>query len=98
MAQLLAGDDVDTSWSSYEADELRNEVSHLLARAESGQPLGVAEWRLAQYLFLPTRPLRETAISSGWGNEFLELADRVDGAIQRARIAKRGVGCGVGQV
>lgn len=43
VAQLLAGDDVDTSWSSYEADELRNEVSHLLARAESGPPLGEAE-------------------------------------------------------
>jgi hypothetical protein len=81
VAQLLADDDVDTSWSSYEADELRDEVGGLLARAESGQPLSEPEWRLAQYLFLPTGPLQETAISSGWGDEFLELADRADEAI-----------------
>jgi hypothetical protein len=80
VSQLLADDDVDTSWSSYEADELRDEVGHLLARAESGRPLSAAEWRLAQYLFLPTGPLQETAISSGWGDEFLELAERADEA------------------
>jgi hypothetical protein len=29
-------------------------------------------------LFLPTGPLQELAISSGWGAEFLRLADRYD--------------------
>jgi hypothetical protein len=81
VARLLADDDVDTSWSSYEADELRDEVGRMLTLAESGQPLGEADWRLARYLFLPTGPLQETAISSGWGDEFLELADRADAAM-----------------
>jgi hypothetical protein len=81
VAQLLADDDANTSWSSYETDELRDEVSRLLGRAESGEPLTEAQWHLAQYLFLPTGPLQETAISSGWGDEFLQLADRADAAI-----------------
>jgi hypothetical protein len=81
VAELLARDDVNTIWSGYAADELRAEVARLLARAESGEPLADSERGLARYLFLPTGPLQETAISSGWGDEFLGLADRADAAI-----------------
>ena len=31
-------------------------------------------------LFLPTRPVQEVGLSSGWGDEFLELASRFDRA------------------
>ncbi len=33
-------------------------------------------------LFLPTGPLQEVSINSGWGDEFLELANRFDQAVQ----------------
>jgi hypothetical protein len=35
-------------------------------------------------LFAPTGPIQEVSISSGWGNEFLDLAERFDRAVQRA--------------
>ena len=34
--------------------------------------------RRASMLFLPTGPLQEVALGSGWGDEFLQLADRYD--------------------
>ncbi len=34
------------------------------------------------FLFLPTGPLQELSISSGWGDEFIELVNRFDEAIQ----------------
>lgn len=38
---------------------------------------GISQQDLAT-LFLPTSGMQELAISSGWGNEFNELADRFD--------------------
>lgn len=32
-------------------------------------------------LFLPTGPLQELSLSSGWGDEFVTLADRFDAAM-----------------
>lgn len=40
-----------------------------------GTPVGLA------ILFAPTGPIQEVAISSGWGDAFLELADRFDAAM-----------------
>ncbi|MET7426496.1 hypothetical protein [Dactylosporangium sp. NPDC005555] len=40
-----------------------------------GTPVGPA------ILFAPTGPIQEVAISSGWGDAFLELADRFDAAM-----------------
>jgi hypothetical protein len=33
-------------------------------------------------LFAPTGPIQEVSVSSGWGDAFLELADRFDDAMQ----------------
>ena len=35
-------------------------------------------------LFLPTGPIQEVSLSSGWGDEFVALADRFDRAVLRA--------------
>ncbi|MEI8282413.1 MAG: hypothetical protein WCG75_08415, partial [Armatimonadota bacterium] len=38
------------------------------------------ESRMAHF-FLPTGPLQEVSISSGWGDEFIDLANRFDAAL-----------------
>lgn len=81
IAELLGRDDVDTAWSGYEPEELRSEVQSFLERAETGPPLGQAQWRRLRVLFAPTGPLQETSLSSGWGAEFVELARRFDDAV-----------------
>jgi hypothetical protein len=81
IAELLSRDDVDTSWSGYEPDELRSEIRSFLEKAETGLPLDETERRRLRVLFALTGALQETSLSSGWGNEFLALADRFDNAI-----------------
>jgi hypothetical protein len=85
IAELIGRDDVDTSWSSYEADELRSEIGSLLQKAEAGLPFDGAERGHLQYLFALTGPLQETAMSSGWAYEYLALAERFDKAILGSR-------------
>jgi hypothetical protein len=81
IAEFIGRDDVDTSWSSYEADELRSEIGSLLHKAETGLPFDEAERGHLQYLFAVTGPLQETAMSSGWAHEYLALAERLDKAM-----------------
>ncbi|MFF5235251.1 hypothetical protein [Dactylosporangium sp. NPDC000521] len=47
-------------------------VDHVAA---GGTPVGLS------ILFAPTGPIQEVAISSGWGDAFLEPADRFDAAV-----------------
>jgi hypothetical protein len=35
-------------------------------------------------LFAPTGPIQEVSLSSGWGETFLELAERVDAATRQS--------------
>ncbi len=66
----------DFTWSSFaDADAAVGEIDELAAAVRAGGvpfALGV--------LFAPTGPIQEVAISSGWGQEFLILADRFDAA------------------
>lgn len=52
------------------------ELDVVLAALRGGDGSGVDS-----IYFLPTGPLQELAISSGWGDEFLALADRFDAAV-----------------
>jgi hypothetical protein len=64
-----------------DADAAVEEVDGLIGELESGR----LPARLAiSVLFAPTGPIQETAISSGWGNAFLALADRCDAALDTA--------------
>jgi hypothetical protein len=70
----LAGNDF--TWSSFvdapaALEELDRMIDGVLA---GGTPSGLS------ILFAPTGPIQEVALSSGWGDEFLELADRFDAA------------------
>ncbi len=67
----LAGNDF--SWSSWiDQDQALSEIDSILTELENGS---VPDMRV---LFVPTGPIQEVSINSGWGNEFLELAERFD--------------------
>ena len=80
--RLLALPDNDFSYSSFvdqEAalDELDAYIAEL--RAGSTKTGGMS------VLFLPTGPLQEVSLSSGWGDAFVALADRFDAAAASAQ-------------
>jgi hypothetical protein len=73
---LITRPENDFPWSSWSnANEATTEIDGLLRQLESGK----RPWRgNLEILFLPTGPLQEVSVNSGWGDEFLELADRFD--------------------
>lgn len=75
---LVSRPDNDFSWSSWEdeADALK-ELDDLIQSVRAG---GLPHFTLS-VLFAPTGPLQELAISSGWGDTFLDVANRFDAAI-----------------
>ena len=75
LAQLRATPQ-DTAWSSYpNGDALVADVERLSALIEQGDPDAERTLRL---LFAPTGALQETALSSGWSDNYMRLADRLD--------------------
>ncbi|MEZ4442294.1 MAG: hypothetical protein R3B72_24580 [Polyangiaceae bacterium] len=72
----MARPDADFTWSSW-LDQVAalNELDARIRDLEQGHEpsLGV--------LFAPTGPMQELAISSGWGEAFLALAERYDEAM-----------------
>jgi hypothetical protein len=81
VAELLSRGDADTTWSGYEPDELRSAIQSFLASADGGLPLDEEGRGHLRVLFAPTGALQETSLSSGWGEEFVELAARFDDAV-----------------
>jgi hypothetical protein len=74
---LLALPDNDYSWSSFgDAEAALNEIDELVAEVRAG---GEVPFML-RVLFAPTGPIQEVSLSSGWGDEFVALADRFDAA------------------
>jgi len=77
--ELLAADANDFSWSSWQnRDDALDEIDTLLSEL----PSGVAPRALTLHvLFGPTGPIQEVSLSSGWGDAFVELAERFDDAM-----------------
>lgn len=72
----LARPDNDFTWSSFVDEEIAlAEIDAAIAAVRAGQPP-----LMLTVLFAPTGPIQETAMSSGWAEEFLALADRFDAA------------------
>ena len=70
---LVARDDNDFSWSSWiDQDHAIAEINSIIAELENGSVPKI------EVLFAPTGPIQEVSLSSGWGNEFLELSKRFD--------------------
>lgn len=69
----------DYSWSSWEDESAAlAELDEIIRNLLIGQAPPTST---LQVLFAPTGPMQEVSLSSGWGNEFVELADRLDQAI-----------------
>ncbi len=91
---LVARPDNDFTWSSWvDTDHALGEIDFLLAAVRDRKSIS------ASVVFAPTGPLQELALSSGWGDAFLALADRFDDAVvaySRARRTPRYVyRCGI---
>ena len=70
---LLALDGNDFSWSSWiDQNQALSEIDSIITKLENGLVPDIA------VLFAPTGPIQEVSLSSGWGNEFLKLAERFD--------------------
>jgi hypothetical protein len=79
--ELLSLPDNDFSWSSWENREAAiAEVQALLALLERG---ALPDRVSVSVLFAPTGPIQEVSVSSGWGETFLEVAERLDRAQQQ---------------
>jgi hypothetical protein len=75
--RLIALPGNDFSWSSFvdraaALEEIDGGISRLREGATDTGDMAV--------LFLPTGPIQEVSLSSGWGDEFVALADRFDRA------------------
>jgi hypothetical protein len=79
---LLADPDNDFTWSSWrDGKEALAEVDQVLTALRAGVlPRDVT----LAVLFAPTGPLQEVSLSSGWGDEFINLARRFDDALANA--------------
>jgi hypothetical protein len=87
--QLLSRAENDFAWSSWnDAPAALREIDGIISRFESGD---IPKRSDIELLFLPTGPIQEVSVSSGWGQEFVELASRFDRAIAQAY--DRDVGC-----
>ena len=76
---LLARPENDFSWSGWNDETAAlGEVDTLVAGITSGEIPKLASLKV---LFAPTGPIHELSVSSGWGNEFLALADRFEAAL-----------------
>ncbi len=75
---LIARPGNDFSWSSFiDQEAALDEIDRHIARLEAGE----ARAGDMAVLFLPTGPIQEVSLSSGWGDEFVALADRFDKAV-----------------
>ncbi|HEX6873729.1 MAG TPA: hypothetical protein VF163_21730 [Micromonosporaceae bacterium] len=72
---LLARPDNDFTWSSFAGtDAALAELDAIADRIRAGAPPPST----LNVLFAPTGPIQEVSLSSGWGDEFIVLADRLD--------------------
>jgi hypothetical protein len=76
---LLAREHNDFTWSGWQdADAALGEIDPIIVKLENDLAVDPGEISI---LFLPTGPIQEVSLSSGWGDEFLALAERVDRAL-----------------
>jgi hypothetical protein len=73
IRDLLALSGHDFAWSSWRDQEAAlAEIDGLIRQLRHGSLPDLA------HLFAPTGPIQEVSVSSGWGDRFLALAERLD--------------------
>ena len=77
--RLIAQPENDFSWSSWEdAAHALQEIGQLLEEFRRGDFSRRGD---LEVVFAPTGPMQELSLSSGWSQEFLQLAGRYDEAV-----------------
>ncbi|MBJ8339520.1 hypothetical protein JGU71_11545 [Antrihabitans sp. YC3-6] len=83
LRALLSQPDNDFSWSSwFGADDALAEVDEISAAIRAARTAADLPKFEIRSLFVPTGPVQEVSLSSGWGARFLTLADRCDAALE----------------
>ncbi len=73
----------DYCWSSWEnSEQALKEIERYIGEVARGDYRSSLQM---QVIFAPTGPMQEVSLSSGWGQQFLDLAARFDKAIEKAR-------------
>ena len=81
---LLQRPDNDLVWSSWEnSDHAVREIDHHIQSVETGR---LPDPLILSMLFGPTGPIQEVSLSSGWGENFLTIAERFDAVAKRVFI------------
>ncbi len=76
-------DDSDLAWTSHNSPaDLRELISSLISRVEQKELKAIED---AYFLFLPTSTFQEHAISNGWSEEYMNLAERFDRLYELAK-------------
>ena len=79
--ELISRQGNDFSWSGW--DNAAEALAEIQGIEEQIANNDFSCLRTVNVLFLPTGPMQELSISSGWADEFLGLAERFDEVIQR---------------
>ena len=83
LRELLSQPSTDVLWSTYRTSD---EVIEDLMLIEKGimikDPKSIDK---LLFLLLPTCDLQEISISSGWGNEFLDIAEALERALGKIK-------------
>jgi hypothetical protein len=75
---LLFRPENDFAWSSWtDAAAARTQINAILARISLGSTINIRD---VEVIVLPTGPMQEASLSSGWSQEFCDLAERFDRA------------------
>ena len=83
VSALIALPGADLGWgmSRYESiEDLRGDVTAHLRRFNDGD-FGEEDLRWLTLVFLPTGTLQEVSMATGWAEEFLSIAERIDNAL-----------------
>jgi hypothetical protein len=79
--RLVALPDNDFSWSSWaDAANATAELDSYIVQLRTGKTPDKLQMSV---VFTVTGPMQELSLSSGWGDEFIDLADRFDAALAR---------------
>ncbi len=81
IIHIIECNETDVTWSGYDTvDDALAELNDHKNRLIQND---LSKRRELKFLFLPTGPLQEISISSGWGDRFLSLAKRFDDAMRK---------------
>ncbi|MDH0897326.1 MULTISPECIES: hypothetical protein [unclassified Pseudomonas] len=76
VLELLSLPDNDFLWSSWNDEhEAKQEIVELIATLGNG---ALPERAMVSWLFVPTGPLQEVSLGSGWGDVFISVSAKYD--------------------